>query len=81
MLKTEKLTFFHIYFFNMDILLIMKLTSMKTAGHVAEIYPEGRVSQKFDKGLSFLYLTYKSGLSNKFQKITKVSLFVLQNKN
>ena len=44
---------FHIYFLNMDISLIMKITGMKIAIHVAEIRWEGRVSQNFDIGLSF----------------------------
>ena len=48
----EKLIF-HMYFFNMDISLIMKMTGMKIAIHVAEIRWEGRVSQNFDIGLSF----------------------------
>ena len=44
---------FHIYFLNMDFLLVMKLTGMKTAMLVAETHWKGRVSQYFDIVLSF----------------------------
>ena len=69
---------FHIYFLNMDISLIMKITGMKIAIHVAEIRWEGRVSQNFDIGLSFcLILCMKIELLKKIQKITKVTRFLL----
>ena len=46
----------HIYFFNMNISLIMNITGMGIAIHVAETRLEGRVSQNFDIGLSFCFI-------------------------
>ena len=46
---------FHIYFLNMDFLLIMKLTVMNIAMYIAGTYWEGMVSQNFDIDLSFFY--------------------------
>ena len=43
----------HIFFLNMNISLIMNITGMKIAIHVAETRLEGNVSQYFDIGLSF----------------------------
>ena len=40
----------------MDISLIMNITGMKIAIHVAETRLEGRVSQNFDIGLSFCFI-------------------------
>ena len=51
--KNWEIHIFRIYFFNMDFLLIMKLTGMKTAMYVAGTHCEGRVSQSFDIDLSF----------------------------
>ena len=44
---------FHIHFLNMDIALVIKVTNMKIAIHVAEIHCDGGVSQNFDIGPSF----------------------------
>ena len=46
----------HIYFFNMDISLIINITGMRIAIHLAETHLEGRVSQNFDTGLSFCFI-------------------------
>ena len=43
-----KILIFHVYFFNIDISLIMALICLKTCMCVAEICLEGRVSQNFD---------------------------------
>ena len=50
---------FHIHFFNMDISLDIKLIIMKIAKLVPEINWEGRVSQNFDIGLSFCFISYR----------------------
>ena len=46
MLRIGKRTFFTNVFFNIDFPLIMELTGMNTAMHVAETHWEGRVSLK-----------------------------------
>ena len=46
---------FHVYFLNMDIPLIIALTSLKICMCIAEICMEGSMSQNFDLGLSFLF--------------------------
>ena len=46
---------FHVYFFNMDISLIIALTSLRMCMCITEICMEGGVSQNFDLGLSFLF--------------------------
>ena len=51
-----KIHIFHIYFFNLDFSLIMKLTGMTIAMHVAETYLEGKVSQNFDTVLSYCFI-------------------------
>ena len=51
---------FHMYFFNMVTLLVMKLTIMQIAIHVAETHWEGRVSQNFDIGLSFCFIVCRT---------------------
>ena len=48
-----KIIIFYTYFFNMDISVTLMFICLKICLHVAEIYPEGRVSQNFDIGLSF----------------------------
>ena len=47
---------FHVYFFNMDISFIMRITGMTIAIHVAGICLKGSVSQNIDKGLSFCFI-------------------------
>ena len=51
-LKSEN-PFFHEYFFNMDISLIVTLTCLKTCMHIGEIFLEGDMSRSLDIGLSF----------------------------
>ena len=67
--KNEEKHIFHIYFLNMDISLIMKITGIKLAIHVAEIRLEGRVSQNFDIGLRFCFMLCRR--LNFFKKNTK----------
>ena len=78
MLEIEKHAFFT-YFFNIDILLIMKLTSMKTAIHIAEIHLEGRVPQTFDIGLSFCFIFCRRvDFQTNYKKAQKLHFFALK---
>ena len=56
MLKIRKNTFLTYIFFNMDISLIMSITDMKIATHIAETYLEGSTSLNSDIGLSFCFI-------------------------
>ena len=58
----------------MDISLIMNITGMKIAIHVAETRLEGRVSQNFDIGLSFCFILC-SRLNFKKKKSQKLPVF------
>ena len=66
--ENKKILIFHIYFLNMDISLIMRLTCMKTAMHVPETHLEGRVSQNIYIGLSLDLMACRRG---EFKKNTK----------
>ena len=64
----------HIYFFNIDISLIMTVTCM-TYTHNAKIQFEGRMSQNFDLGfISFCFdcIKRKERLKN-VQKLAKIT--------
>ena len=50
------MTNFHIYFFNMDISLIIIVTFLKLSTHDAVNHLEGSVSQNFDLGFSFCFI-------------------------
>ena len=64
---------FHVYFFNMDISLIIALICLKICMFIAEISMEGSVSQNFDLRLSFYFkLCRRRHFEKKYQKITKV---------
>ena len=69
---------FNVYFFNMDISLIIAPISLKMCMCIAETYMEGSVSQNFDfKGLVFVLCNVEEGiLKKKIQKITKVTRFL-----
>ena len=70
--------YFYIYFFNMDISLIIALTCSKTCMCILEICMEGSISQNFDLGLSFCFmLCGRRHFEKKVQKITKVTRFLL----
>ena len=74
--KNEEKHIFHIYFFNMDISLIMKTTGSKLDIHVAEIRLEGRVSQNFDIDLSFCFmLCRRLNFFKKYKKSQKLPVF------
>ena len=63
---------FHVYFFNMDISLIIAPISLKMCMCIAEIYMEGSLSQNFDLGLSFCIMQCRRRhFENQIQKITK----------
>ena len=65
-----KILIFHVYFFNMDISLIIALICLKTCMCIAEICMEGRVSQNLDSGLSFCFMPYRK---RNFERICKKS--------
>ena len=64
-LKTD---IFHVYFFNMDIPLIIALTSLKICMCIAEICMEGSVSQNLDLGLVFVLCNVEEGILKKKYK-------------
>ena len=57
-----KILIFHVYFFNIDISLIIALICLKTCMCIAEICLEGSVSQNFDLGRSFCFMPYRKGI-------------------
>ena len=65
-----KILIFHVYFFNMNISLIIALICLKTCMCIAEICMEGRVPQNFDLGLSFCFVPYRK---RNFERIYKNS--------
>ena len=69
-----KILIFHIYFVNMDISLIISLICLIICMYIPKMYMEGRVSQIFDKGLSFCFIVYRRWILE--QKITKVTRFL-----
>ena len=72
-----KTNIFHVYFLNMDISLIITLTSLKMCMCIAEICMEGSVSQKLDLGLSFCFVQCRRRhFEKKSTKITKVTRFL-----
>ena len=66
----------HIHFVNIDTSLVMKLTFLKLAIHVAEIQCKGRLSQNFDIDLSYGFIL--CGIvdsQNDYKKIQKFPVF------
>ena len=60
----------------MDISLVMKITGMKLAIHVSKIPLEGRVSQNFDKGLSYCFmLCRRLNFLKRYKKSQKLAVF------
>ena len=55
---------------------IIPLLFLKSSIHAVETYLEGSMSQNCNVGLSFSFIVCRS-----FAKITKVTRFLLQNKN
>ena len=72
-----KILIFDIYFFNMDISLIIAHISLRICMYIPKIYMEGRVSQIFDIGFSFCFILCleDENLKN-IQTITKVTRFL-----
>ena len=54
--QNMKILIFDIYFFNMDISLIMAHICLRICMYIPKIYMEGRVSQIFDIGFSFGFI-------------------------
>ena len=48
--------FLHIYFFNIDISLIIAIICLRICMDIPKIYMEGSVSQIFDIGFSFCFI-------------------------
>ena len=65
-----KILIFHVYYFNMDISIIIALVCLKTCMCIAEICMEGSVSQNDDLGLSFCFMPYRK---RNFERIYKNS--------
>ena len=59
---------FHLYFFNMDISLIMTVTCMTICIHIAKTHMEGSLSQIFYLGFSFHFMECRR---LEFEKNTK----------
>ena len=77
-----KIPIFHVYFFNMDISLIIALTSLKICMCIAEICMKGRVSQNFDLGLSFCFMQCrKRHFEKKYKNHKSYPFFLSENKN
>ena len=75
-MQNLKIINFHIYFFNMDISLIIALIFLKTFMYTPEICLEGRVSQNSDKGLSFCFIVCRRWkLEKKYKKLQKLPVF------
>ena len=71
-----KTLIFHVYFFNMDISLIIAPICLKICMCTAEICMEGSVSQNFDLGLSFCFmLCRKRHFEKKYKKSQKLPVF------
>ena len=51
-----KIHIFDIYFFNMDISLIIALICLKICMYILKMYMEGSVSQIVDIGFSFCFI-------------------------
>ena len=67
---------FQLYFFNMDISLIMTFTRLKFVVHAYETHFEGKVSQNFDIFLSFCFIVCRrSHLRKKMKKSQKLPVF------
>ena len=62
-----KTNIFHVYFFNMDISLIISPISI-ICMCIAEIDMEGNVSQNFDLGLSFCFMQCRRHFGKKSTK-------------
>ena len=72
-----KIIIFHVYFFNIDISLIIALISLKTSICIAGICMEGSVSPNFELGPSFCFMVCRRrNFENKIQKFTKVTRFL-----
>ena len=77
-----KILIFHVYFFNMDISLIIALICLKTCMYTAEICLEESVSQNVDIGLSFCLMMFiMRELEKNDKKWQKLPVFYHKIKN
>ena len=71
-----KTLIFHVYFFNMDISLIIAPICLNIYMCIAEIWMEGSVSQNFDLGLSFCFmLCRRRNFEKEYKKSQKLPVF------
>ena len=69
-----KIIIFHIYFFNMDISLIISLICLTIRMYIPSMYLEGGVSQNVDIGLCYCFIVCRRWkLGKKIQKVTIVT--------
>ena len=81
LVTSRKIFIFYSYSLNMDISLIMTLIFLKTCIHVAEVYPEGSVSQNLNIGFSFcLMLCRRLNFEKNDKKYQKFAFFVIKSK-
>ena len=75
-MQNLKIIIFHIYFFNMDNSLIIKLICLKIRMYIPWICLEGRMSQNFDIGFSFHFIVCRRWeLEKNTKKIQKLPVF------
>ena len=77
--KLENAYFAHMFFFNLDISLIIAPIWLKTFKHIANL--EGRVSQHFDIGLRFCYIQCRIRFFEQNDKKHQSCLFLSENIN
>ena len=70
---------FHVYFFNMDISLIIAPISLKICMCIAEIYMEGSVSQNLYLGLGLCFMQCRRRhFEKKVQKNASYPFFIIK---
>ena len=71
-----KIHIFDIYFFNMDVSLIIVLICLRIRMYIPKMYMEGRVSQIFDIGFSFFFIECRRWkFKKKYKQSQKLPVF------
>ena len=71
-----KILIFYVYFFNMDISLIIALICLKICMCISQMCMEGNMSQNFDLALSFYFmLCSRRHFEKKYEKSQKLHVF------
>ena len=74
-----KILIFPVYFFNMDISVIIALISLKTCMCIAGICMEGTVSQIFELGLGFCFMVYRRrNFERKYENSQSYPFFTIE---